>query len=358
MNTIALNNATLEESLRVAKYSLRHDPNWHGILADAVNTRRRGLHLGVFVEPYLSLIIDGRKTVESRFAAVRQAPFERVARGDLVFLKRAGGPVVGICEIGAAWFYHLDKRILRSLKVEFTKALCANEPGFWTRRSHASFATLMYVARVASLSPMIWPKRDRRGWVTLREHRPSGTSKPEMKTTVVAFSGRIASGKSTLSAAFASSMGCPRVGFGDFLRTEAARRRLGQDRDTLQAIGEEWVAADPDGLCRAVLGRALWQGGSALVIDGVRHVGILDRLTTLVSPSPLKLIHVSTPEEIRIARLQSRGENATLLSRHDAHSTEHDVTSELPRRADLLLDGSEALEQLVQTSTEWARHLP
>src|SRR5271169_6453922 len=67
------------------------------------------IHLAVFIEPFLGYVLDGTKTVESRFSINRCAPFGKVSQGDVLLLKRAGGPVVGITRVLAVWSYHLDK---------------------------------------------------------------------------------------------------------------------------------------------------------------------------------------------------------------------------------------------------------
>lgn len=129
--------------------AVRSVPYWGGRLqSNGRLAALGGLHLAVFVEPYLTYILSGRKTVESRFSVVRCAPYERVAPGDAILLKLSGGPVIGVCEVRDAWFYQLDKASWRELRQEFTEALCAQDPKFWADRSHASFATLMSIGRV------------------------------------------------------------------------------------------------------------------------------------------------------------------------------------------------------------------
>lgn len=126
------------------------------------------LHLGIFVEPYLQYILDGVKTVESRFATRRFAPYQQVASGDVLLLKQSSGPIIGLCEITHVWFYHLDSSSWHTIRTSFTQALCAQDPEFWTSRSRASFATLMRIQQVRVISPIAYQKRDRRGWVVLR----------------------------------------------------------------------------------------------------------------------------------------------------------------------------------------------
>ena len=46
-----------------------------------------GIHLAIFVEPYLTYVLDGKKTVESRFSINRSPPYKKVKSGDIVFVK-------------------------------------------------------------------------------------------------------------------------------------------------------------------------------------------------------------------------------------------------------------------------------
>lgn len=147
--------------------AVQGDIFWEDRLA-ALACTTVGLHLAIFVEPYLSYLLEGRKTVESRFATRRCAPYQRVQYGDLVLLKRSGGPILGLCEIADIWFYQLDPASWRTIRQEFAQALCAQDPAFWQARQAASFATLMRVSAARRLTPIRCPKRDRRGWIVLK----------------------------------------------------------------------------------------------------------------------------------------------------------------------------------------------
>lgn len=126
------------------------------------------VHLAVLRQPYLDYVLEGTKTIESRFSAIRCAPYKRVMKGDVLLLKASGGSVVGLCLVGHVWFYQLDPASWRDIRRAFTEQLCAQDPEFWQEREHTSFATLMEVKRAASIAPMSWKKRDRRGWVVLQ----------------------------------------------------------------------------------------------------------------------------------------------------------------------------------------------
>lgn len=162
------------ERLRNAVVS---DPFWEEYLqrCDAQPPDQVGLHLGVFVEPFLSHILDGSKTIEARFSERRCAPYRRVQQGDVVLLKQVGGPVVGLCEVGQVWSYKVDPASLGELRREFGAAMCAIDDEFWTEQHSACYATLLRLVRVQEIQPVLWEKRDRRGWVVLRRRTSQRT---------------------------------------------------------------------------------------------------------------------------------------------------------------------------------------
>jgi hypothetical protein len=126
------------------------------------------LHLAVFAEPYLSFVLDGSKTVESRFSARAIAPHGRVAEGDVILLKAVGKPIVGWCRAGTVWDYELDPSSWTEIEDRFSAPLRVQD-GFWEARRAAQFATLIEVKDVNVAAPTRIDKRDRRGWVVLAD---------------------------------------------------------------------------------------------------------------------------------------------------------------------------------------------
>ena len=140
------------------------DVFWNRVLASA-NRGRFTLHLAIFREPYLTFVMEGRKTVETRFAKRRCPPFGRVAKGDVVILKRAGGDVTGICRVERAWFYEIDPESLGAIREKFGSAICAVDESFWKERDQAVVATILVITNVMPIGKIAIGKRDRRGWV-------------------------------------------------------------------------------------------------------------------------------------------------------------------------------------------------
>ena len=158
-------------------------------------------------------------------------------------------------------------------------------------------------------------------------------------SVVVALSGSIGSGKSHLARALAGRLGCPTAAFGALVRREAAARDLPATRAALQDLGERLLAdLGPLEFTRRLLVGSDWSPGDPLVVDGVRHLRVLDALRALVAPTPLRHLHVEAPEAVRRARRAARGEDPG--EDPERHRNEAEVDEGLRARADRVVDGS------------------
>ena len=109
------------------------------------------MHLAILREPFLQFILDGKKTIESRFYKNRCAPYNQINEGDVILLKKTSGPVVGLCKVTKAWFYEMDSLSWKEIKDRYGIPLCAQSKDFWQERKHALFATLMKIDDIKRL---------------------------------------------------------------------------------------------------------------------------------------------------------------------------------------------------------------
>jgi ASC-1-like (ASCH) protein len=127
------------------------------------------LHLAILVNPYLQLLLDGQKTIESRFSVQRRAPFDQVTEGDIILLKRSGGPILGIGIVAKACFYETTPEVLKDIQATYAEALGIRDPSFWAARAQTRFATLLWLEQVTTITPIPYHKRDQRAWVILKQ---------------------------------------------------------------------------------------------------------------------------------------------------------------------------------------------
>jgi len=133
---------------------------------------RERIHLAVFNEPYLTLILEQRKTLESRFSVNRCAPYQEVFAGDILVLKLSGGPIMGLATVGSATHLRI------SSPDEFTEivdrygpALCVEGSDFWEQHKNASYCTLIELRNIERFEMDKVQKRDRLGWVVLQREQ-------------------------------------------------------------------------------------------------------------------------------------------------------------------------------------------
>ncbi len=128
-------------------------------------------HLAILSQPFLDLILDGKKTIESRFSKVRCAPHGVVKTGDIVLMKKPGGKVLGQFTVGKVlYFPDITPEQFEHVK-SHAKEICADyDPHFWETRTAARYVTLMSVLDVVRYeTPMSVAKKDKRGWAVIPE---------------------------------------------------------------------------------------------------------------------------------------------------------------------------------------------
>jgi len=124
-------------------------------------------HLAVLREPYLHLILSGRKTIEVRLAKIPLPPFRRVAVGDRIWLKRSGGPVVGRAVAARVEYFddltpdRLD--LIRDGLAHQTQAA----PEFWRTRRDCRYGSLIWLTQVESIPPFRPAKITYAPWLVL-----------------------------------------------------------------------------------------------------------------------------------------------------------------------------------------------
>ena len=168
------------------------------------------------------------------------------------------------------------------------------------------------------------------------------------RPVVLAVAGPIGSGKTTLSRALAKEFDCKHASFGEHFRQLALESGENPgNRRLLQRLGQQYVSLSPDRLCRELLRRADWRpGDESLVVDGVRHIEVLNVLRQIVAPLRLFLVYVRR-DQMRAASASTRVGKRT-LALFDAHSTETQNNA-LCSSADIIVSGDSDINAIVNS---------
>ena len=153
----------------VLRTALRSDPELasHPALTDHTSTQPgAGLHLAVMTGPYLNRIVDGTKTVESRFHRIRNAPLNRVSAGDLVVFKPSGLAVSHVARVCDATYIDVVHTPLEVVRATWQDRIADTTDRFWSARANARWVSLIEIDWVRQTPSVVLQKRDRRGWIS------------------------------------------------------------------------------------------------------------------------------------------------------------------------------------------------
>lgn len=171
----------------------------------------------------------------------------------------------------------------------------------------------------------------------------------------IGIAGGIKSGKSSLAKALCLRLNGRYVSFGDQVRYVVQDRGLEVTRINCQQIGEELVASDVTGFCSSVLRQAASDEipveDNMIIIDGIRHLNVIQTLRFLLKPSRLWMVFIDTDEETRADRLKANSEGSS-LTRLEMHSTECELL-QVRGTADLTLLGTHPIDRLVEMVAIW-----
>lgn len=275
------------------------------------------IHMALMVEPYLSYILSGKKTIESRFSMKKISPWHRVETGDAIILKRSGGDIVGIFEASKVQFLEIENDDdLLEIKRQFNKQLCI-EDDFWVQKKDSNYATLISISHLCTFSPFPLHVKNRQSWIDFcypqLEFRGPCWRK---SVAVICIAGKAGAGKTTVANYLREQYQCQRYSVSDFLKAELKRRDSTEmNRSDLQELGEEYILSGWNRFCHDFIDFIHWDRQNPLIIDGVRHTGFLRALSSWTYPIPVCCIYLSANAETIASNIQNRGSETVDNSR-------------------------------------------
>lgn len=129
--------------------------------------KAHNLHLGIFSEPYLTYMLAGKKTIESRFSKNKILPYNKISKDGIVILKRSSGDVLAYFTIKEVLFFDLCKVSIDQIKFKYNKQLCVDE-NFWITKKNSNYATLIFIDTIVKLKPFHINKKGMQTWIKLK----------------------------------------------------------------------------------------------------------------------------------------------------------------------------------------------
>lgn len=126
-------------------------------------------HLAIFKGEGAELILNGEKTIESRFSSRKNPPFGQISAGDLVYIKPTGKEIIGQFRVKKVIFYDgLTNEDLLEIKESLNDAI-VQDNDYWKAKLGSKYGTLIFIGESSRFitAPVKIPKKDLRGWVVL-----------------------------------------------------------------------------------------------------------------------------------------------------------------------------------------------
>lgn len=131
-------------------------------------------HLAIVHPLALRAILNGNKSVETRFSKHQIAPYKLISTGDLVYLKSPGKDISGQFRVKKVFFFEgLEskdvKQIFDQYDIEISFGDKFFDDSYKKSKRDASYATLIFIKESERFitSPVRIKKTDQRGWVVL-----------------------------------------------------------------------------------------------------------------------------------------------------------------------------------------------
>lgn len=261
------------------------------------------IHVAVMVEPYITKIMKGEKTIESRFSQNKIVPWKRVFPGDIIIIKRSGGGFESVFEAGKV----ISKEIMSPAEVEqikndFNDRLCI-EDDWWERKSKSRYATLIPITHLLGFDPFVIKFKNRQAWLELYQpnqddkelasedvigdEEPSVASKM-MQAPVYCISGKIGSGKTTIGKMIANEIGGIHGSVSDFLKAELKKQGITTPtREQLQDLGVAYIENGWVEFASQTVKHIGRKKELPFVIDGIRHINFLNAIKMICWPAPV-----------------------------------------------------------------------
>jgi len=131
-------------------------------------------HLAIMNKATVEAILNGIKTIETRFSQHKIAPFGVVSVGDLVYLKPPGEEIIGQFRVKKVFYFEglTDKdmeKIFQDYGSKISVGCKEEDEKYFSDKKSSTYGTLIFIGDSERFitSPIKVKKSDQRGWVVL-----------------------------------------------------------------------------------------------------------------------------------------------------------------------------------------------
>lgn len=123
-------------------------------------------HIAVMDKGTINKVLNGTKTIESRFSKNKIAPYQKIEVGDTIYLKESGGNITAAFTADKVlYFDNLTQKKVNEIRTTFGHLINANND-YWEIKKDANYGTLIYIKNPIRVTPVKINKKGRSGFVS------------------------------------------------------------------------------------------------------------------------------------------------------------------------------------------------
>lgn len=111
------------------------------------------------------MVLNGEKTIESRWSMNKIPPYQKVNVGDKILLKLTGNPVTATAIVKDVKFYSLTPEIVENIRLKYGKQIGTDKFENWDLILNKKYCTLIWLKDVKTIEPMQVPRSNGAGWI-------------------------------------------------------------------------------------------------------------------------------------------------------------------------------------------------
>ena len=125
-------------------------------------------HIAVVRQPFYDMVINGEKTIESRWSLNKCAPYKKVDKNDIIYLKLPGKSISAVAEVEKVKFYELNASLAEEIKILYGKEIGIYKFENWKTYKNKKYLTLIWLKNVRKIEPLKIEKKNKAGWTIIK----------------------------------------------------------------------------------------------------------------------------------------------------------------------------------------------
>ena len=125
-------------------------------------------HIAILRQPFFDMVLNGEKTIESRWAMHKVAPYGKVKVGDEILLKETCKDVTATAKVGEVKFYELTPEIVEEIRKQYGKQIGTDKFEDWQGTLQKKYCTLIWLEDVKRINPIKVPRSNGAGWILVK----------------------------------------------------------------------------------------------------------------------------------------------------------------------------------------------